>query len=88
MHAGIPQSHRRGDAERWLLTSFAEPAGLTMQVAADRIIVQADALRTALEQLGALRMRKYEITRAPSAPAAQAAYDSIISQAAAIEAVL
>lgn len=76
-----------GDCSVWV-TSFAEPAGLPLQAAADIIISQADALRGALEQLGALRMRKYEITRALTAPAAQAAYDSIINQAAAIEAVL
>eukprot|EP01034_Spumella_vulgaris_P021487 gene21487-27522_t len=53
----------QGECSPWV-TSFAEPAGLTLAAAADRIVEQADSLRTALGLLGALRMRKYGIEAA------------------------
>lgn len=76
-----------GDCSMWV-SSFATPAGLSPQAAADRIISQANNLRGALEQLGALRMQKYLILQAADAVAAQAAYGAIIAQADAIEAGL
>lgn len=76
-----------GECSVWV-TSFAEPAGLSAQVAADRIIAQADALRGALEQLGVQRMRKYEIQAAVTAQAARAAHDSIVGEVTVIEAGL
>jgi hypothetical protein len=76
-----------GDPSVWV-ASFATSAGKTPQQAADLIILQADGLRTALENLGALRMTKYSIQSAASAEAAQAVRDSIIAQATAIAAAL
>ncbi len=43
------------------ITSFAEPAGITNQAAADLILKQAADLRTLQSQLAAERMRKYEL---------------------------
>ena len=74
----------KGECSVWV-TAFAEPAGLTLRTAADLIIVQADNLRIALEALGALRMRKYEIARAPDGLAAEAAHAAIMAQASTIE---
>ncbi|MES2262080.1 MAG: hypothetical protein V4724_26465 [Pseudomonadota bacterium] len=76
-----------GDPGVWV-TAFATPAGLSAQAAADRIIEQADGLRGALEQLGALRMAKYGILAAGTAAGAQAAHDTIIAQAGAIAGTL
>lgn len=42
---------------------FSEPAGMTPQAAATLILSQAANLRSAMDQLSALRMRKYEIAR-------------------------
>lgn len=76
-----------GDAGSWV-TAFAMNAGLTSHVAADLIIQQADQLRGALELLAAQRMRKYGITAAADAAAAQALHDDIIAQASVIAAGL
>lgn len=76
-----------GDPGIWV-TGFSVPAGLPANQAADVIISQADSLRAALEDLGALRMRKYEIMATATPGAAQAAHDSIVSEAAAIAANL
>ena len=76
-----------GECSPWV-TSFAEPAGLTLAAAANRIVEQADSLRTALGLLGALRMRKYEITRATDAAAAQVEHDAIMIEADTIEGAL
>ena len=70
------------------MTSFAAPAGIPLAAAADRIVAQADSLRSALAQLGALRMRKYGIARATDAAAAQAEHDGIMIEADAIEGAL
>lgn len=43
------------------ITSFAVPAGVSNKDAADLILAQAAQLRGALEALGGLRMRKYEL---------------------------
>lgn len=77
----------KGECSAWV-TSFAEPAGLALSAAADRIVAQADSLRTALGLLGALRMRKYEITRAVDAAAAQVEHDAIMIEADTIEGAL
>lgn len=77
----------QGECSPWV-TSFASPAGLTLAAAADRIVAQADSLRAALGLLGALRMRKYEITRAADAAAAQVEHDAIMIEADTIEGAL
>lgn len=61
------------------VTSFAEPAGLTAHAAADAILAQAAALRTAQDALAALRMRKYDVARATAAEAAKALSDEIVA---------
>lgn len=76
-----------GAASVWV-SAFATATGMECAAAADLIIAQADALHTALELLGALRMRKYEIASAEDAAGAQAAHDDIVSQANTIEAGL
>jgi hypothetical protein len=68
-----------GDPGLWI-TSFAEPAGLEVAAAANLIVGQADQLRAAQEQLGALRMQKYTIHSATTADAAQAAHDVIVNE--------
>jgi hypothetical protein len=69
-----------------LVTGYAvTQVDMTDQQAADIIIAQANALRTALKVLGNLRMRKNEIKPASvlDAAAAQAIHDEIIALAAA-----
>lgn len=61
------------------VTSFAEPAGLTAQAAADAILAQAAALRAAQDALAVLRMRKYEVARAANAETAQTVADEIVA---------
>lgn len=68
-----------GDAGPWVM-GFATPAGKTPTQAADTIVAQADALRAALELLGGLRMRKYEIAFATDSTTAQTIYDNIIAE--------
>lgn len=68
-----------GNPGVWIV-SFAVPAGLTSEVAASRIIEQADALREALEDLAALRMAKYGIFGAADMAGAQAAHDGIVNR--------
>jgi hypothetical protein len=76
-----------GDPGIWV-TAFSSAAGMTDADASDLIIVQADGLRVALENLEALRMTKYGIQAAVDAISAQAAHDSIIAQANAIAGAL
>lgn len=54
------------------VVNFAEPAGLTARAAADAILAQATGLRSAQDELAALRMRKYEVARAADIDAADA----------------
>jgi hypothetical protein len=68
-----------GDPGPWV-TGFAVPAGKTNQEAADLILSQSVMLNGALQTLGALRMRKYEVIGAVDAVAAQAAYDDITTK--------
>lgn len=81
------QAGYTGDPSDWV-TSFASSADKTNEQAANLIIAQADGLRSALKQLGALRMTKYAILSAPDAGAAQVKHDEIIAQANAIAASL
>lgn len=76
-----------GDASVWVM-AFANGAGKTAQEAADIIVMQADQLRGALAQLGALRMRKYEVTNAVDEATARAIHDEIMGDVAAISAAL
>lgn len=81
------QAGYTGDPSEWV-TSFASSSNNTNEQAANLIIAQADNLRSALKQLGALRMTKYAILSAPDAGAAQVKHDEIIAQANAIAASL
>jgi hypothetical protein len=65
-----------GDVPRQV-AAFADRAGLAYQQATDLILGQAALLRTALANLGDLRMRKYEVAAASYAEAAQSAHDTI-----------
>lgn len=49
-----------GDVSVWI-SAFAEATNLSARAACDQILSQSAALRVAQEDLGALRMRKYEI---------------------------
>jgi hypothetical protein len=62
------------------ITAFATAVGISNQVAADTILAQSVSLNTALQTLGALRMRKYEISSAKDFPTAQASFKDIISK--------
>lgn len=77
----------QGDAGVWVM-AFATNTGMSAHAAADLIIGQADGMRAALVTLGALRMRKYAITGAATAAAAQAVHDDIVGQAMQIAAGL
>lgn len=65
-----------GDVPRQV-AAFSNRAGVPAQPATDLILSQAAALRTALANLGDLRMRKYEIINAPDAATAQTLFDQI-----------
>ena len=60
------------------VAAFAAPAGLPAQQAADTILSQAAMLRGAIEQLGELRMRKYEVYAQPTAEDKIAHRDAIL----------
>jgi class 3 adenylate cyclase len=76
-----------GDPGRWV-TAFADAAAMTNAAATDLVISQADGLRSALEDLDAVRMDKYRIKAAADVGSAQAAHDAIILQANAIASAL
>lgn len=61
------------------ISEFAVPAGMEPIPATDLILAQAANLRAALGKLSALRMRKYEVTRAPNSAAAQAVATEILA---------
>ena len=61
--------------------SFADSSGITEAQAADVIISQADLLHKALENMGAVRMRKFALKNATTAAQAQAIHDAIINDA-------
>ena len=60
------------------VAAFAVPAGITAQQAADTILQQAATLRAAIDQLGELRMRKYEVYAQPTAEDKIAHRDAIL----------
>jgi hypothetical protein len=74
----------QGECGIWI-AAFASAAQMEPSAAADLIIQQADTLHAALRDLGALRMRKYEILGAESVAAAEAARDNILTEAGQIE---
>lgn len=60
------------------VAAFAAPAGLPAQQAADTILSQAAKLRGAIEELGELRMRKYEVYAAATVAEKLAARDAVL----------
>lgn len=59
--------------------AFAKPANKTAKQATDIILQQSALLRGALDNLGVLRMRKYEVINAPDIAAARAASTEILA---------
>ncbi|MFT4064263.1 hypothetical protein [Paraburkholderia sp.] len=76
-----------GDPGTWV-SAYAAAAAVTNQAAADTILTQATNLNTALEQLGALRMRKYEVLNAKTADDAAAAYVNVVAAINAVAATI
>lgn len=70
------------------LAGFATPAGMTPTAAADLVLSQSAQMRGALDSLGDLRMRKYEVQRATTEAAAREVHTAIMAQIAAISASL
>lgn len=68
-----------GDPSIWI-SGFATAAGLAPKDAADRILAQSVALRGALSDLGALRMRKYEVLVAATPDDAQTIFADICAK--------
>lgn len=68
-----------GPCSVWI-TAFAAAAGITNPAATDKILEQAVLLNGALEQLGALRMRKYELLGAADGAEAQATFEDILGK--------
>ena len=61
------------------VAAFAVPAGIEPRQAADTILQQAAMLRGAIEQLGELRMRKYEVYAAATVAEKLAARDAVLT---------
>lgn len=59
------------------ITAFATAAGLDNQTATDIVLVQVTMFAKALNDLGAARMRKFEVKRADTAEAALTLTDTI-----------
>jgi hypothetical protein len=76
-----------GDVSRWI-SGFSDAANKTPQEAADLILEQSVSLRGALEALGALRMRKYEVLMAADCDAAAATHASITAAINAVAATI
>jgi hypothetical protein len=70
------------------VADFAVPAGKTAQEATDLILAQAAQLRTALDALSALRMRKYEVLAAATDSTAGQALQQILGEISAVGAGL
>lgn len=69
-----------GEASRYI-TGFAEPAGLDLVTATDLILTQAAGLAKLQDELGAQRMRKYELKKdGLTVDQMQAIYDDIVTQ--------
>lgn len=66
------------------VAEFATPAGMPAQAATDLILAQSVNLRAAQGQLSALRMRKYEVLRAPDIATARTRADAILAAIAAV----
>lgn len=74
------QANFEGEPSIWI-TGFAQPARLDNKTATQLILKQAEQLRAMQAQLGALRMRKYELKRPElNAEQLQAIHDDIISK--------
>ena len=76
-----------GTVPAWL-AGFATPAGMEPQAAADLILSQALQMRVALDTLGVLRMRKYEVQLASTEASTRAAHTDIMAQISAAAATL
>ena len=61
------------------VAALAAPAGLPAQQAADTILSQAAMLRGAIEQLGEMRMRKYEVYAAATVAEKLATRDAVLA---------
>lgn len=61
------------------VAAFAVPAGIEPRQAADTILQQAAMLRGAIEQLGELRMRKYDVYAAATVAEKLAARDAVLT---------
>ena len=61
------------------VAAFAAPAGLPAQQAADTILSQSAMLRGVIEELGELRMRKYEVYAAATVAEKLAARDAVLA---------
>jgi hypothetical protein len=72
-----------GDPGIWV-KPYADSIGVDYRQAVDTIIGQADQLMAALEQLAALRMRKYMISSAATAEQVNAVMHDILEEADAI----
>jgi hypothetical protein len=68
-----------GDPTIWI-TRFADNNSMSYTDTADLILAQAEGYRAALEQLEALRMDKYKISRAANLVAAKVEFDTIMAQ--------
>lgn len=66
------------------VAAFADRASMAYEPATNLILYQAAGLRTALDNLGDLRMRKYEVIRAATPEAASAAHADILNAIATI----
>ena len=70
------------------LAGFATPSGMTAKAAADLVLYQAAQMRGALDALGDLRMRKYEVQRATTQVEAAAAFTNIMARISSVTAAL
>ena len=59
--------------------AFASPAGLDPKSAAERILTQAENLRSVLNVLGALRMRKFELNQLETVEEVEATTSEIVA---------
>lgn len=66
------------------VAEFSGPAGMPAKAATDLILSQAASLRAAQAALSALRMRKYEVTRATTDAQAKAVGQEILSAIATV----
>lgn len=76
-----------GDPGIWI-SAFVTASGMDSKSATDLILVQSVALRASLEQMAALRMRKYEVMNAQLRDEIQSTYDDIIKAIQAVAATI